>query len=120
MATSSGTGSGTGTGYGPTAKDLLAKAAASKEFADQLKDDPVAALSKEVANSPPEPLRSDKWIYRIVVIFLGLTTITAAVGGIIIGSQEKDVPEVLIALGSAAVGALAGLLTPSPGSAPNE
>ena len=27
----------------------------------------------------------------------------------------KDIPEILVAIGSAAVGALAGLLTPTPG-----
>jgi hypothetical protein len=64
--------------------------------------------------SIPDPLRSDAWIYRIVVLALGLTAIIAIIGGIIITMAGETSPDILIALGSAAVGALAGLLAPSP------
>ncbi len=65
----------------------------------------------------PTPLLTDNWIYRLVVCFLGITVIGTVIGGFIIsGKTGQDIPEGLIALGSAAVGALAGLLAPSPTS----
>ncbi len=63
-----------------------------------------------------KPLENDPWIYRIVVIVLGLVMLTGAGGSIALAlvPTAKDVPTILIALGSAAVGAMAGLLAPSP------
>ena len=57
----------------------------------------------------------DKWIYRMVIITLGVLVVGTAIGAIILATQDKSAPEVLVALGSAAVGAMAGLLAPSPG-----
>lgn len=63
------------------------------------------------------PLQSDRWIYRLVVSFLGFAVILTIVGGFILSFKTAaTIPEGLIALGSAAVGALAGLLAPSPTS----
>lgn len=62
------------------------------------------------------PLQSDKWIYRLVVIFLGVVVMSTVLGGIIIvmTGQTKPLPDGIVAIGSAAIGALAGLLAPSP------
>lgn len=61
------------------------------------------------------PLLTDPTIYRLVVIFLGLAVVLTITGGFILSIQSAtDIPQGLIALGSAAVGALAGLLAPSP------
>lgn len=61
------------------------------------------------------PLQSDRWIFRLVVAFLGLTVLLTALGGFYLSIKTAaTIPEGLIALGSAAVGALAGLLAPSP------
>jgi hypothetical protein len=56
----------------------------------------------------------DVWIYRAVVGALGLTVLLTIVGLIVLALVGKPAPDGLIALGSAAVGALAGLLAPSP------
>ena len=56
----------------------------------------------------------DVWIYRIVVITLGFSVLASMIGGIVLTIQDRQPPEILIALGSAAVGGLAGLLAPSP------
>ena len=59
----------------------------------------------------------DRWIYRIVVIVLGLAVLITIGGGFglaFLGSQNYKMPPELVALGSAAVGALAGLLAPAP------
>jgi hypothetical protein len=63
------------------------------------------------------PLVTDPWIYRIIVTALGLTILVVVIGAIIlpiIHDPEARIPEVLTAIGSAAVGALAGLLAPPP------
>ncbi len=58
--------------------------------------------------------KNDIWLYRIVVITLGLSVLASLIGGIVLAVQDRPTPELLIALGSAAVGGLAGLLAPSP------
>ena len=60
------------------------------------------------------PLQTDVWVYRMVVFSLGLTVLLALIGGVILALLGKTIPEVLVALGSAAIGALAGLLVPAP------
>lgn len=55
----------------------------------------------------------DTGVYRMVVCFLGIVAVAAIIGAIILVGIRTDVPDALIALGSAAVGALAGLLSPS-------
>ena len=71
---------------------------------------PVEAVKRAVAG----PLTWDVWIYRMVVLALGLTVLLALIGAVVLAILGKTTPEILIALGSAAVGALAGLLAPSP------
>jgi len=64
-----------------------------------------------------EVLRTDVWIYRVVVIVLGVTVIATIFGGLglaFMGNQNYKLPAEIVAIGSAAVGALAGLLAPSP------
>jgi hypothetical protein len=61
------------------------------------------------------PLASDPWIYRMVVGFLGFTVLATVIGGLLIKAYSGgEITQGIIALGSAAVGALAGLLAPSP------
>lgn len=67
-----------------------------------------------------DALRSDRFIYRIVVIALGVVAVAAVIGVILVlligaATSSDGALQVLTALGSAAVGALAGLLAPSPG-----
>jgi hypothetical protein len=59
-------------------------------------------------------LQNDIWLYRIVVVVLGLTVVGSIVGAIFLALSGQSTPEVLVALGSAAIGGLAGLLAPSP------
>lgn len=58
--------------------------------------------------------KDDKWLYRIVVMVLGLTVIASVVGAIALAMTGQSTPEVIVALGSAAIGGLGGLLAPSP------
>ena len=58
---------------------------------------------------------TDPWIYRMVVGVLGLVVLAVVIGGLVIQLQVgKDIPQGILAIGSAAVGGLVGLLVPSP------
>ncbi|MBP6748147.1 MAG: hypothetical protein KA144_00800 [Xanthomonadaceae bacterium] len=67
----------------------------------------------------PRVIDTDPWIYRMVVFFLGVTVMSTVIGGIVLTwvggtSANFQIPQGVVAIGSAAVGALAGLLAPSP------
>ena len=56
-------------------------------------------------------------VLSLVVSALGITALIAVSGGIYLAAKEvTTTPEILVAIGSAAVGALAGLLVPTPSS----
>jgi hypothetical protein len=61
---------------------------------------------------------SDLWIYRAVTVVLGVAVLATILGGLGLAfmgnSNNYKLPAEIVALGSAAVGALAGLLAPSP------
>jgi hypothetical protein len=85
------------------------------EVQQDFKEDPIKAAQKfkDVSAIP------DNWIYRIVVGSLGLVVIVITMGvvwRVASGANidDKNVLTILTALGSAAIGALAGLLAPSP------
>jgi hypothetical protein len=63
----------------------------------------------------PAPLANDLWIYRLSIIVLGALALVALAGALALSAFGREVPQVAVALGSAAVGALAGLLTPTRG-----
>jgi hypothetical protein len=70
---------------------------------------------KKDDNGGDSPLTCDTWIYRMVVGLLGIVMVTGIIGAFILALDGKDKPpDIFLALGSAAVGALAGILAPSP------
>lgn len=98
-----------------TINDFKNELASNTELQQKFKEDPVQA-AKEIRQNP---LDTDVWIYRIVVSALGFTILAIILGVIILIStdkitEDKNVPTILTAIGSAAIGALAGLLAPSP------
>jgi uncharacterized membrane protein YbhN (UPF0104 family) len=96
-------------------RELAIMIAKDKSLEAEVSKDPVKAIAK-IAKSK-SPLETDKWIYRIVVSALGITVLIAVSGGIYLAAKEvTTTPEILVAIGSAAVGALAGLLVPTPSS----
>jgi predicted phage tail protein len=56
---------------------------------------------------------SDKRFYQIVVRFLGLTMLICTGGAIALAFFDKGIPDIIVAIGSAAIGALAGLFAPT-------
>jgi len=105
-----------------SANALVNRIVNSPELTAKVKENPEAELTKiaeQVVKDMPSPLASDRWIYRIVVLSLGSTVLIVVAGAVVLaathtGAGEVKIPEVLTAIGSAAVGALAGLLAPSP------
>ncbi|MCY1074290.1 hypothetical protein [Archangium lansingense] len=66
------------------------------------------------------PALSDRWLYRWVIWFLGVTVVLAVICLALLAGLGKEIPQGLVALGSAAAGGLAGLLAPSPRAKQNE
>ena len=108
MAKILGTGRGSGTGSG-SVQELAMMVSENPELAEMIKKDPVKALE-----SLASPLQTDVLLYRLVVGSLGAAVLITLIGAIVLVALGKQTPEVLVAIGSAAVGALAGLLAPSP------
>lgn len=74
----------------------------------------LAKITKAAKQQTPAYTVPNTPIYRTVVGALGLVAVIAIIGAVVLGAMENATPDVLVALGSAAVGALAGLLAPSP------
>jgi hypothetical protein len=89
--------------------ELVRAAENDPQLAADLQQNPVKAL-REVASA----LETDRWVYRIVVIGLSVALIGALGGGVALAILKLDVPAMLVAIGSGALGALGGLLAPSP------
>ena len=68
-------------------------------------DDRPAAVSERPA------YETDPWFYRTVVIALGLSATGSVIGIVLLAPLGKSSPEALVALGSGAVGALAGVFS---------
>lgn len=84
----------------------------------QFKNDPLSAVN-QLEQKKENPLNWDVWVYRIIVIGLSITIISIIIGVLILVGNGKitgdaGVPTILTAIGSAAIGAVAGLLAPPP------
>ena len=95
---------------------------ADDSLLSQLRTDPKKVLGETaelVTKELPTPaFVSDVATYRIVVIALGLVCVAAICGAIYLTARANgamvNLPDTLTALGATAIGALAGLLAPSP------
>jgi hypothetical protein len=76
--------------------------------------EPEVARRLETASLPSTPFATDPWLYRFAILTLGVLAMVALGGSVFLTAIGHDAPQVTVALGSAAVGALAGLLTPPP------
>lgn len=94
----------------PISGSVLKAKSKDANWIEKLQSNPDEAIN-EVRN----PLQWDAAVYRITVTALGIAIILSLFGGIWLSHHDKAIPEILIAIGSAAVGALAGLLAPTNG-----
>ncbi|EAW35984.1 hypothetical protein [Lyngbya sp. PCC 8106] len=67
-------------------------------------------VNQDVSNSR----KIDRFCYRLIVSSLSGAILTTLVGGLILSILNKPIPELLIVIGSNAIGAVSGLLAPSP------
>ena len=58
-------------------------------------------------------MQKDIWLYCMIIATLGLTVVASVVGAITLAMTGQFTPELLVALGSAAIGGLAGFLVPT-------
>ena len=97
-------------------RELAERVAADPALRERIAQDPAAVLGDLAAAA--SPAARDPFVYRFVVAVLGALVLgVAALAGLLAvfpGDPPRSVPDVLVSLGSAAVGALAGLLAPSP------
>lgn len=48
---------------------------------------------------------------KIALLILGLIALAVVIGGLVLTNNDKTLPDALLALGSVAVGAIAGIIT---------
>ena len=56
----------------------------------------------------------DRFCYRLIVSSLSGSILLTLIGGLTLSILNKPIPELLIVIGSNAIGAVSGLLAPSP------
>jgi hypothetical protein len=96
--------------------DLLVKELLTNEQKiEELKDNPGKVLveTASAVKKKAEPFE-ETLNYRLIVIFLGSLGVITALGVTGLALYRRSTPSGLLALGSVAVGALAGILAPSP------
>ncbi len=83
---------------------------------EKLKTDPVPVLKETAATAEAitPAYMGDAWLYRAALGVLSLLALATAIGSLILSLAARPIPEVLVALGSAAVGGLVGLFAPYP------
>lgn len=101
-----------------SAEELVRRVAIDQRLQSEIQADPVKGLNELAAKVIQENQATgvpDNWIYRLVVLALGIAVVLVVVGAIALSFKTGSaIPELMTAIGSAAVGALAGLLAPSP------
>jgi hypothetical protein len=97
------------------------RASTATDLAELVREDP--ELQAEVRKDPVEtlerlsrPLENDFWIYRVVVGSLALSILGVIVATtlIVMTQDQVQIPDILVAIGTGSIGALAGLLAPVP------
>ncbi len=97
-------------------KELISNPTLQQQF----KENPAGAIEQFQQKNP---LKTDVWIYRIIISSLSFVVVSIILGVLYLitidkVSTDKNVPTILTAMGSAAIGALAGLLAPQPSKKP--
>jgi hypothetical protein len=96
---------------------MPARYASAHELAAAIDQDP--NLKNQVAADPANQIRNlvdipNTPIYRLLLVFLGLAVLIALSGILALAFYQKEIPQAAVAIASTAVGALAGILAPSP------
>lgn len=96
-------------------EEKLVRNLSDTAFTNAFQQDPKKAIEQAVEESKEHPLTYDRWIYRMVIFSLGFTLIFMACTLCLkMGTDEIKIPDVFISVISGILGAVAGLLAPSP------
>jgi hypothetical protein len=98
----------------PHAEEVRAEIDSDPKLQKQMASDPVGTVLQASGKVMDRALERDTWVYRGVIIALGTVLFLAAAGFVAMGLLDKEVPQALVAIASAAVGAMAALLAPIP------
>lgn len=99
---------------------LISQLQSHPEALSKLKEEPLAtlqAMAHDIKSAnPPIPAQQDKFTYRMAVAVLSLVVLIVA-GSISysvvwVTPAIQQAPDILVAIGSTALGALAGILAP--------
>lgn len=82
----------------------------SPDLQRKMSEDPAGTLKTIGAM----PLQTDFWIYRGVIVVLGVTIIATVIGAVLLAFYEREIPEGVFVMAGTCAGAMAGLLAPSP------
>ncbi|MGD0794403.1 MAG: hypothetical protein ABR958_02245 [Dehalococcoidales bacterium] len=96
-----------------SADKLMSIVLADPKKLEALKTNPIEGLTELVKQAKEQTTLtfSPTNIFTLIVIALGSIGVIAVIGGIIIGYFDKTMPEMLTALGGAAVGGLVALIS---------
>jgi hypothetical protein len=89
-------------------QQLIADATSANQVNETVAPQLARAIIKQL------PFEDDRFIYRAVVVVLGTVVVISVGVYAYLAAINVTIPEALVALASAAIGALAGLLAPSP------
>lgn len=97
----------------PIAKRMVELVRQDPKRLDLAKRDPVEAIEKLLAEAKKDvpAYYADEWFYRIIVIGLLAVVVLTIMSAIFL---KGIVPDYIVSLGSTAIGAVAGMLVPSP------
>lgn len=104
----------------PTARGMMMAIRGDPSLVEAIQKDPIKGLEQAEEQARSYSMAGDQFIYRAVVGVLGATLLITLVGVLVLAFLQIAAPNELIALGSAALGALAGLLAPSPTRTPDQ
>lgn len=91
-----------------------------KKGSGDIPEKTLRALAKETTKELiPPVMKREVGLYYIVVGSLGLIDVAAVIGALYLSAtvspgETLQIPDIVTALGSAAIGALAGILAPTP------
>ena len=89
-------------------------APAVQTLKDAAKDAAVQGKTRADAANVQAYINDRKFYYGVLLI-LGLAVLISAIGGLLISFySSKEIPQFIVAIGTTALGAVAGILAPSP------
>ncbi len=94
-----------------TIRELKAKTEEDPKLKQKLQEDPLNTLTEIMET---HPLKTDKWIYRIIVTGLLIVILGTLLAVFMLLKKNIAIPDYFDAIITLALGALVGLIAPQP------